>query len=71
MPSMDVSETDGEVRIRTELPGVGASDIDVSFDGDVLVIRGEKKLEKTGDEENYLPPVRWHPPFDVGCGLWL
>jgi len=53
MPSVDVSETDGEVRIRAELPGVNDSDIDVSLDGDVLVIRGEKKFETTDDKENY------------------
>lgn len=53
MPSIDVSETDGEVRIRAELPGVNDSDIDLSLDGDVFVIRGEKKFEKTDDKENY------------------
>ena len=38
MPNIDVSETDEEVRIRAELPGVNDSDIDVSLNGDVLVI---------------------------------
>lgn len=53
LPNIDVSETDGEMRIRAELPGVNDADIDVSLDGDVLVIRGEKHAEKTNDEENY------------------
>lgn len=53
LPNVDVSETDGEVRISAELPGVSESDIDVSLDDDVLVIRGEKKVEKTSDAGNY------------------
>ncbi len=53
LPKIDVSETDGEMRIRAELPGVNDSDIDVSLDGDLLVIRGEKRAEKTNEEESY------------------
>ncbi len=53
LPNVDVSETAGEVRISAELPGVNESDIDVSFDDDVLIIRGEKKVEKTSDTESY------------------
>lgn len=53
MPHIDVSETDGEVRIHAELPGVSEKDVDVSLDGDVLIIRGVKKFEQTDDKENY------------------
>ena len=53
MPNIDVSETDGELRIRAELPGVNDGDIDVSVDGDVLIIRGEKKFEKKDEAENF------------------
>ena len=51
--SMNVSETDKEIRITAELPGVGAHDIDVSLDDDVLTIRGEKKFERKDDKENF------------------
>lgn len=50
---MDVSETETEVRICTELPGVNQDDIDIVLDNDVLTIRGEKKLERKDDKENY------------------
>jgi HSP20 family protein len=36
MPTMDISETADQVRVRIELPGVSESDIDVSLDGEVL-----------------------------------
>jgi HSP20 family protein len=52
MPGIDVTETDEEMRISAELPGVSEGDIDVSLVDDVLPIRGEKKLEKD-DKENY------------------
>jgi HSP20 family molecular chaperone IbpA len=51
--SMNVSETDKEIRITAELPGVTEQDIDVSLDDDVLTIRGEKKFERTDDKENF------------------
>ena len=52
---MNVSETDNEVRITAELPGVTEWDIDVSLDDDVLTIRGEKKFERTegGEKESF------------------
>jgi HSP20 family protein len=50
--SMNVSETENEIRITAELPGVTEQDIDVSLDDDVLTIRGEKKFERTDDKEN-------------------
>jgi HSP20 family protein len=53
MPSIDVSETDNEVRISADLPGVSESDIDVSLVDDMLTIRADKKLQKTDDKESY------------------
>ena len=41
-----VSETDNEIRITAELPGVTDKDIDVSLDDTVLTIQGEKKFER-------------------------
>jgi len=51
--SMNVSETDDEIRITAELPGVTEQNIDVSLDDDVLTIRGEKKFERADDKENF------------------
>ncbi|QFU16930.1 Hsp20/alpha crystallin family protein [Microvirga thermotolerans] len=51
--SMNVSETEKEIRITAELPGVTEQDIDVSLDDDVLTIRGEKKFERSDEKENF------------------
>ena len=53
MPHMDVSETDQELRICAELPGVNEEDVEVRLEDNVLVIRGEKKFERKEEKENY------------------
>ena len=53
MPSVDVSETDKEVIVNAELPGMDAKDIDISLSGDVLMLRGERKHEHEEKKENY------------------
>jgi HSP20 family protein len=50
---MNVSETDKEILVTAELPGVSENDIDVSLDDDVLTIRGEKRMEKKEEKENF------------------
>ena len=52
-PQINVSETDNEIRVTAELPGVTLDDLEVDVADDMLVIRGEKKLERSEDDENY------------------
>jgi HSP20 family protein len=52
-PSVDVSETDDEIRITADLPGMDEKDIQVTLDNDLLAIRGEKKLEQEEEKRNY------------------
>jgi HSP20 family protein len=53
VPHMDVSETDDELRISAELPGVAEGDVEVMLHDDVLTIRGEKKFERADERENF------------------
>ena len=46
MPQVDVSETDGQVKVSAELPGMTEQDINVELDEDMLTISGEKKEEE-------------------------
>ncbi|MGZ3367071.1 MAG: Hsp20/alpha crystallin family protein, partial [Caulobacteraceae bacterium] len=45
-PRVDVRETDKELRISVELPGVAEDDLEVDVDDDLLTIRAEKKEER-------------------------
>ena len=50
-PHMDVTETDKEVRLQAELPGVTENDIQIDLDEDVLTIRAEKKQERREERQ--------------------
>jgi HSP20 family protein len=52
-PSVDVKESDAEVTIQAELPGVDEKDISVTVTKDAVTIKGEKKEEKEEKEKNY------------------
>jgi HSP20 family protein len=49
VPSIDVTENDKELVITAEMPGLERKDVEITFDDDVLTIRGEKKVEQTAD----------------------
>jgi HSP20 family protein len=49
-PNIEVSETDKEVKVTAELPGLEEKDVQVELANGVLAIRGEKKTE-TEDKE--------------------
>jgi HSP20 family protein len=48
---IEVSETDGEISIVAELPGVSQQDVEVSLDDDVLTIRAETRGESTSEPD--------------------
>jgi HSP20 family protein len=45
-PNVDITETANEVRVSAEIPGVDEKDLDISVSDGMLVIKGEKKVEK-------------------------
>ncbi|MEW6218191.1 MAG: Hsp20/alpha crystallin family protein [Thermodesulfobacteriota bacterium] len=45
LPSLEVVQTDKGLVVRAELPGIETKDVDISLEGDVLTIRGEKRRE--------------------------
>jgi HSP20 family protein len=53
MPPVDIAESDTEVTIRAELPGMDPKDLDVSVHGNNLVLRGEKKESNAQKDKGY------------------
>jgi HSP20 family protein len=49
-PTMDLDETDKEIVVTAELPGLDEKDFEVTVSGDILTLKGEKKAER--DERN-------------------
>jgi HSP20 family protein len=69
LPSIDVAETDGDITVRAELPGLEAKDIDLDISGDVLSIRGEKKGKEEIKKENYHTRESYYGTFQRSVRL--
>src|ERR1041384_2569462 len=52
-PAVDIYETEGEIIVKAELPGVDRKDISLHLEKNVLTLKGERKFEKETKEENY------------------
>jgi HSP20 family protein len=52
-PRIDVKETDTELQLSAELPGLETKDIDIELNGDVLTIKGEKRVETDDKSRGY------------------
>ena len=63
-PLVDISETDTDIIIKAELPGIDAKDVDVSITGDRLTIKGEKQQEKEEKEENRYRSERYYGTYE-------
>ena len=53
-PLMDISETDGEIRVRALLPGMQQQDVNITLHQNVLSISGEKKAARGSEEGRML-----------------
>ena len=53
VPAFDVSETEKELIVKAEVPGMDKKDIHINLSEGLLTIKGEKKQEKKDDNENY------------------
>ena len=63
VPRTDLADTENEVTVKMELPGVNPKDVDISIAGDMLTVRGEKKEEKKEKRKNYHYVERQHGSF--------
>ena len=62
-PTVDVSETKDNFLIKAELPGMDASDVNVSVSGNVLTIKGEKRKEEEEKDEHHYRAERYYGSF--------
>jgi HSP20 family protein len=62
-PRVDVVETEKEVRISAELPGLEEKNIDLGLSQNVLTISGQKEEEKKEKGHNYLRAERSYGSF--------
>ena len=53
VPSIDVRETETEVVVEVELPGMDEKDVSVTLNDRVLTLKGEKKAEREEKNDDY------------------
>ena len=52
-PAVDIYETDSDIVLKAELPGVDPKDVEVRVEDNTLYLKGERKFEKEVKEQNY------------------
>lgn len=52
-PNVELVETDREIRVTAEVPGMSEKDVELLVEDGVLTIRGEKKSETEDKERGY------------------
>jgi len=53
LPALDLAETDNELVVKCEVPGLEPKDIDISLSDGMLTIKGEKKQEREEKGADY------------------
>jgi len=62
-PKIDVAESDGEIEITAELPGLEQKDIDISVADNLLTVSGEKQNESERKDKTYTLTERSYGSF--------
>ena len=52
-PAVDIFETEKELVLSAEIPGIDEKDIEIKVEDNTLSLKGERKFEKETKEENY------------------
>jgi HSP20 family protein len=52
-PAVDIYETDHDLVLKAELPGIDPKDVDIRVENGTLYLRGERKQEKDVKEGSY------------------
>lgn len=55
LPAVDVTESDNELKMTVELPGLDSKDVKIEIEGNMLTLSGEKRAERVeeGKDKQY------------------
>lgn len=62
-PRVDIHEEEGGYRVAADIPGIPAGEIDVSVQDGKITIKGERKSERTENNNGYLRTERLFGSF--------
>ncbi|MCC6502928.1 MAG: Hsp20/alpha crystallin family protein [Deltaproteobacteria bacterium] len=68
-PPVDIYETEENIILKAELPGVDPESVSIDVGENTLSLRGERKLEKGFTDENYHRMERFYGTFHRAFSL--
>jgi len=63
VPAVNILEKEGNLILQAELPGFDEKSIELKLEGNVLTLKGERKLENESDRANYHRVESFHGTF--------
>lgn len=69
VPAIDVHDEENRYVVKAELPGLDKKNVQVSVNGDILTIKGEKKKESKVKEESCCRSERYYGSFQRNIRL--
>jgi HSP20 family protein len=67
--ALDVAETDDEFVVKASLPGINPDDLEITYNNNILTIKGEVKEEKDVEEQRYHLRERRYGSFSRSISL--
>ena len=64
LPALDIEENEDAFLVTAEIPGVDPSGVEITLDRRVLVIKGEKRDERSGEKDGRLYAERRYGAFE-------
>jgi HSP20 family protein len=68
-PAVDIFETEHNLVVKADLPDIKPEELDIRVENNILTIRGERKFEKSVNENNYLRVERTYGSFNRSFSL--
>jgi HSP20 family protein len=62
-PAVDLVETDDEIIVKADLPGVQKNDLELTVTDSLLTIKGEKRAEANGEKRKIFRKETWVGSF--------
>jgi HSP20 family protein len=69
LPAVDVMEKDGNLILKAELPGMEEKDIELTLEGNVLTLKGERKLDEKEERSNFRRVESYYGSFSRSFSL--
>ncbi len=62
-PAVDIVETENDIVLRADLPGIDPKDVDIQVENGALTLKGERKFESDVKEDDYRRVERVYGSF--------